>query len=145
MTIFGSRGQILKLANNTASFLVKIFRKFVEEYELCDSLVTDGGRQLTSSEFCDFLRKWGVKPHQTSGYTHHSNLRAETGVQSVKKIVSENTDNLGNLQVDMYELTILQYRNTPCQFSGQSPAQILYNSKLQTKRFDASSRMDNDR
>ena len=113
-----------------AKELVKVFRKIFETYGICDELCTDGGRQFMSTEFQTFLAKWGVRHHQTSSYHPHSNLRAESGVKSVKKIVSENCDRNGNLDTDKFSLAIMQYRNTPCRFLDQSPAQILFSRNL---------------
>ena len=51
-------------------------------------------------------------------------------MKSVKKIVSENIDNLGNLQTDTFTSAILQSRITLCRFLLQNPTQILYNNNL---------------
>ena len=57
-------------------------------------------------------------------------MRAETGVKSVKEIVSENCNVSGGLDTDSFSLALLQYRNTPCRYLNQSPAQILFARNL---------------
>ena len=89
-----------------------------------------GGRQFIAGEFEDFLNRFGVKHHQSSAYTPHSNLRAESAVKSVKKIVSENCSVNGDLDTDGFTLALLQYCNTPCRYLEQSPAQILFARNL---------------
>ena len=65
--------------------MIKIFRKIFETFGICENLTMDGGRQFIAGEFEDFLNRFGVKHHQSSAYTPHSNLRAESAVKSVKK------------------------------------------------------------
>ena len=110
----------------TSSELVKAVRKVFETYGVAEKITSDGGGPFVGEEFTTFLKKWGVTQHQTSAYTPHSNLKAESAVRSVKKIVSENMGVNGSLEVDRFSLALLNYRNTPCRFLNQSPAQILY-------------------
>ena len=121
---------VVKMGQTNSSETVKIFRKVFETYGVCSHLTTDGGTQFTGGEFETFMKKWGVIHSQTSSHTPHSNLRAETGVKSVKKIVEENCSNLGDLNTDSFSLALLNYRNTPCRYLCQSPAQILFARRL---------------
>ena len=105
-------------------------RKVFEIFGVCDQLVADGGKQFASSEFEMFAKRWDMNYHQTSAYQLHSNLQAETGVKSVKKIVMEHCNKKGNLNSDAFSIALLQYRNTSCRYLNQSPAQILCAQRL---------------
>ena len=56
----------------------------------------------------------------------HSNCRAEIGVKTVKRIITDNTDAHGNLDTDSLQRAILQYRNTPDASTKLSPAQCVF-------------------
>ena len=59
-----------------------------------------------------------------------SNGRAELAVKTAKRIVNGNTDTQGSLDNDKAARAILQYRNTPIQGIGLSPAQLLLHRRL---------------
>ena len=59
-----------------------------------------------------------------------SNGRAELAVKTAKRIVNGNTDAQGSLDNDKAARAILQYRNTPIQGIGLSPAQLLLHRRL---------------
>ena len=56
----------------------------------------------------------------------HANCRAEIGVKQAKRIISNNTDNAGNLDVDAFQRAILVYRNNPDPETGISPARCIF-------------------
>ena len=56
----------------------------------------------------------------------HSNCRAEIGVKTVKRIITDNTDAHGSLDTDSLQRAILQYRNTPDASTKLSPAQRVF-------------------
>ena len=58
-------------------------------YGIPELLTSDGGPQYTSIIIRDFLEKWGVKHRITAAYNPHANMRAETGVKSMKRILME--------------------------------------------------------
>ena len=60
----------------------------------------------------------------------HANQRAEVGVKSMKRLLQENTDVHGKLDNDRFTRAILQYRNTPEQSTGMSPAMKLFGRQL---------------
>ena len=58
------------------------------------------------------------------------NGRAELAVKSAKRILRENITPTGSLNTDQACRALLQYRNTPIQHIGLSPAQILFHRNL---------------
>ncbi len=78
----------------------------------------------------DFLKLWGVGHRVSSAYFPHSNLRAETGVKSVKRLITNNTGPGGSLDSDAFTTALLTYRNTPDRDTGVSPDQVLFARRL---------------
>ena len=80
----------------------------------------------------------------STAYNPHSNLRAETAVRSMKRLVRENTGQKGELDTDKIAMAMLMYRNTPDPDTGLSPAQVLYARQLRDtqKKEDRSRRKE---
>ena len=93
-------------------------------------LATDGGPQFACHATQQFLRNWGVKWRVSSSYYPQSNGRAELAVKTAKRLLRENIAPNGDLNTDRAARAILQYRNTPLQDIGASPAQLLYGRRL---------------
>ena len=121
----------IRLCNTeTARELISALREFFAQYGTPEELTTDGGSQYTSSEVQQFLQTWGVKHRISTAYNPHANLRAETAVKTMKRLISENTGPSGSLDTDSLAMAILNYRNTPDRDTHRSPAQILFARKL---------------
>ena len=118
------------MLKSTSSELMTIFRQYFMTYGTPEELVTDGGRQFISQEFREFLGRWGVSQHTTSAYTPHSNLLAESGVKTVKRLITDNLGRNGSLDNDGLAKAMLAHRNTPIRGLAQSPAQILFARRL---------------
>lgn len=56
----------------------------------------------------------------------HSNCRAEIGVKTVKRLLTDNTDHHGHLDTDRFQRAMLQYRNTPDPATRLSPAMCIF-------------------
>ena len=121
---------VIKINRPNASELCSHFRTYFMTYGVPQELVTDGGRQFECHEFEMFLNRWNVSHHITSSYNPHSNLLAESGAKSMKRLIRDNTDNRGNLDTDALSQALLTYRNTPLRGSQLSPSLILFGRKL---------------
>ena len=99
-------------------------------YGAPEELSTDGGPPFTSSTFQEFLKTWCVKHRLSSVAYPQSNGQAELAVKTAKRIVKGNTGPQGSLDNDNIARAILQYRNTPIQSIGLSPAQLFLHRRL---------------
>ena len=68
----------------------------------------------------DFLKAWGVKHRISLTYFPHSNMRAELGVNAMKRLMWNNSGPRGDLDNDAFARALLMYRNTPMQGVGKA-------------------------
>ena len=109
---------------------MSICQQLFQTYGTPEEISTDGGQPFTSTAFQEFLQTWGVKHRWSSVAYPQSNGCAELAVKTAKRIVNGNTDAQGSLDNDKAARAILQYRNTPIQGIGLSPAQLLLHRRL---------------
>ena len=113
-------------AGEGAEELCKLLRDQFVTFGCPDEISSDGGPQFTSRATKDFLRKWGVRQRVSSAYFPHSNLRAEQGVKTMKRLLRGNVGPGGSLANDKVARALLNYRNTPDRDLGLSPAQVIF-------------------
>ena len=120
----------LKPGQASAGNLISICRGVFQAYGVPEEISSDGGPPFTSNRFLSFLEVWGVSHRLSSVGYAQSNGRAELAVKAAKRIVLGNTTADGSLDNDRAARAILQYRNTPVQGLGISPAQLLLHGQL---------------
>ena len=106
--------------------LVKMLRGLFVTFGISEELASDGGAEFMSNEVQKFLHKYGVRHRVSSVGNPHSNQRAEVGIKSMKRMLKGNLNMTGSLDDDSFAKAILQYRNTPLQSTGLSPAVALF-------------------
>lgn len=110
----------------SATVIGKIKHHFAR-YGVPETVVTGGDTQLRSSEFNKFCEAWDIKHKQTSPYNSKSNGQVESAVKIVKNIMKKSLF----AKEDPY-LGLLNYRNTPIENIGKSPAQLLLGKRTRT-------------
>ena len=60
----------------------------------------------------------------------HSNSRAEIAVKSAKRMIASNTGVRGSLNLDAFQMAVLQHRNTPDPTTKLSPAECVFGRKI---------------
>ena len=110
--------------------LIADMRTWFMTYGAPVELASDGGKTLTSHEFQQFLRNWGVRHRVSSVAFPHSNCRAELAVKTSKRLLRENVNPGGDVNCDKFARAIMQYRNTRLQGLQVSPAQILFGREI---------------
>ena len=76
------------------------------------------------------MKEWNVRNRISSAYFPHSNLRAEQGVRTVKRILRGNVGPNGTLDCNEVARALLNYRNTPDRDLKRSPAQIVFGRSI---------------
>ena len=105
-------------------------RELFQTFGIPEELASDGGTEFMSHEVQSFLKRYGVKHRVSSVGNPHSNQRAEVCVKSMKRLLRGNLGPSGSLDNDSFSRAILQYRNTPMQSTGMSPAETLFGRQL---------------
>ena len=118
--------QRAKHSESGGAGLVKILRNLFITFGIPEELASDGGPEFVSGEVQKFLSRYGVRHRLSSVGNPHSNQRAEVGIKSMKRLLKGNLNASGTLDDDAFAKAILQYRNTPMQSTGMSPAVALF-------------------
>ena len=116
--------------NITSNHVISKLRMIFEAYGVAEKLFSDGGLPFKSQQMKEFLHKWRVEHVISSAGYPQGNGRAELTVKTAKRIIQDNTGPGGTLDCDKASRALLQYRNTPIQSVGYSPAQLLFHRDL---------------
>ena len=113
-----SNWPIVERAMEGAQGLTKVLRRTFSTYGIPDELSSDGGPEFTAHTTREFLRHWGIHHRLSSVAFPHSNCRAEIGVKTIKRLITGNVTENGDIDIDTFQdgkehSTMLLYRNTP--------------------------------
>ena len=111
---------------NTAG-ISKALKAMFAIYGVPETLVSDNGPQFASEEFASFAKKWGFEHVTSSPRYHQSNGKAENAVKTVKRLFTKCRES-----VQSEFLALMDWRNTPTEGLGTSPAQRFLGRRCKT-------------
>ncbi|RLC10818.1 MAG: hypothetical protein DRI57_19855 [Deltaproteobacteria bacterium] len=117
---------MVEKARDGSTGLIDSLRRCFVTYGIPDELSSDGGPEFTAAATRQFLLTWGVHHRLSSVAFPHSNCRAEIGVKTVKRMITDNTGSNGELDTDHFQRAMLQYRNCPDKDTKLSPAMCVF-------------------
>jgi transposase InsO family protein len=121
---FSKWPEVSRLDNMTSRNVIAYLKSHISKYGIPDEIISDNARQFTSQEFRQFARDYGFQHITSSPYHYQSHGQVERTVRTVKNLLKKAEDPY---------LAILNYRNTPIDGIGLSPAQMLMGRRLRTK------------
>ena len=121
-----SNWPLLSRSSRGSKGLINNLRRAFVTYGIPEELATDGGPEFIATDTRAFLHDWGVHHRLSSVAFPHSNCRAEIGVKTMKRLITNNTGPDGDLDTDAVQRAILQYRNTPDPVTRISPAMCVF-------------------
>ena len=114
----------LKFKDQRSCTTIETLKAKFSRHRIPATIRTDNGPQYSSEEFKEFCKSYGILHKTSSPHTPHSNGEAERAVQTVKRLWSKAPDK---------HLALLDYRTTPLESVGLSPAQLLMGRRPRNK------------
>lgn len=121
---FSKYPEIMRLTDTTSKGVITAMKSIYARHGIPDILVSDNAPQYASAEFKSFAESWEFSHVTSSPHYAQSNGQAEKAVQTVKRLLKKSGDPY---------IALLEYRNTPLEGVGLSPAQMLMGRRLKTK------------
>ena len=119
--------EVDRLQSKKVSDVVYALRHQWARHGIPNELVTDNS-PFGAAEFKDFADRWEFVHTTSSPRYPASNGRSEAAVKTAKRLMSKSTES-GNDPL----LALLDWRNTPSEQLGLSPAQLMFGRRTRTK------------
>ena len=119
--------EVENLQTTTTRAVCKVFRALFARYGVPDTLITDNGPQFSSAEFVTFTKVWSFEHSTSSPHYPQSNGKAENAVKTVKRLFTKCRES-GQSEYR----ALLDWRNTPTEGVGTSPAQRFFGRRCKT-------------
>ena len=122
--------EVFPMSTTTSSATISQLRTLFARFGLPETLVSDNGPQLASTEFAEFCRGNGIHHVMVAPYHPSSNGMAERAVRVFKEGLKKQQS--GSL-TDRLAKFLFHYRNTPHSTTGMTPAELLLGQKLRSR------------
>lgn len=117
-----------KLKDTLAATVIHKIKAHFARHGIPDTVVTDNGPQFASGEFRAFAKSWRFNHDTSSPHRPQGNGKVENSVNTCKNIIKKCAD----AKTDIY-LALLDFRNTPSEKIGFSPAERLFGRRAKTR------------
>ena len=117
---FSNYIEVERLTITTSRSVARVLSSLFARHGVPDVLVSDNGPQFISAEFASFAKKWKFEHVTSSPHFTQSKKKAENAVKALKRLFTKCKED-GTSEF----LARLDWRNTPSEGSGVSPAQRL--------------------
>ena len=119
--------EVERLRSTTSGTVIKALKSLFARYGVPDMIVSDNGPQFTSAEFRAFATKWCFQHITSSPRYPQSNGKVENAVRTIKRLFTKcRHANQSEFQA------LLDWRNTPTEGIGSSPAQRFLGRRCRT-------------
>ena len=119
--------EVENITKANATGICKALKAMFARYGVPDVLMSDNGPQFASVEFASFAKKWGFEHVTSSPRYPQSNGKAENAVKTVKRLFTKCRES-GQSEF----LALMDWRNTPTEGLGTSPAQRFLGHRCKT-------------
>ena len=116
--------EVERIHTPTTQGVSKVLKCLFSRYGVPDIVISDNGPQFSSAEFA---RTWHFTHTTTSPYYPQSNGKAENAVKTIKRLFAK-CQEAGQSE----HLALLDWRNTPTEGMGTSPAQRFLGRRCKT-------------
>ena len=119
--------EVERLQSTTTAPVSKALMVLFARYGVPMIVMSDNGPQFSSMEFRSFARTWGFQHITSSPRYPQSNGKAENAVKTIKRLFTKCREAKGS----EYQ-ALLDWRNTPTEGVGSSPAQHFFGRRCRT-------------
>ena len=124
---FSNFWEVERLEGTKAKDVIRKLKAHFARYGVPSVVISDNGPQFSSEAFEKFSHEWEFEHRCSSPGHQQANGMAESAVKMAKQLIRKAVDSGRDPQ-----LAILDYRNTPSQDYGTSPAQRMFGRRTRT-------------
>ena len=116
------------MTSTVASRVITVLKSWFARHGIPITVMSDNGPPFNSESFQEFSDEWDFNHITSSPHHPQSSGKVENAVKTRKSLLKKARD-------DKQEplLSILEWRNTPTEGVGASPAQLLYGRRTRTR------------
>ena len=123
--------EAIPISEITSEIIIKtIEREWICRYGVPEILITDNGRQFTSSNFKTFCDKQHIEHRRTTPYHPQCNGKVERFHRTLKAALRTHSDNCSKSWANDIHMVMMGLRNTISEDTGQSLSQAVFDTNL---------------
>ena len=119
--------EVDKLDSKSGRGVIPKLKKHMARYGIPEKVVTDNGSPFSSKDFKEFAKTYEFKHVTNSPMYPKSNGKVENAVKTAKRLMKKAKHSENDAH-----LALLDYRNTPTEGIGLSPAQVMFGRRTRT-------------